>query len=232
MTTDRPQYDSYEGFCKAFPINADNLYREFYHHFRDDIQVQKEDTAVRNLEIILNATFKLSSRKGFHAMSLRDLSQETGISMGGLYKYIRSKDKLADMIEEFAGGRIAMHLQGVVEDVPDLDERVDTIVRLFVYMVQHFQPWYFFMFMEAKNLSRDNRIKAMTYEMQSSQRLEAVIRERQNHHQASLEHLGLTSSTLMAAMEAWYLKHWYYQEKGITVDDYADYCVALTHKLL
>jgi AcrR family transcriptional regulator len=232
MTTARPQYENYENFTKAFPINADNLYREFYLHFRDDIQIQKEDTAVRNLEVILNATFKLSSRKGFHAMSLRDLSQETKISMGGLYKYIQSKDKLADMIEEFAGGRIAMQLQEIVEEVPDHDERVNTIIRLFVYMVQLFQPWYFFMFMEAKNLSRDNRIKAMNYELQSTQRLERVIRARQIHHQASLENISLTSSTLMATMEAWYLKHWHYQEQGISIDDYADYCVALTRKLL
>jgi AcrR family transcriptional regulator len=37
---------------------------------------------------------------GFRAMNLRDLCGETGLSMGGLYGYIASKDQLAEMIED------------------------------------------------------------------------------------------------------------------------------------
>ncbi|WP_436411649.1 hypothetical protein [Variovorax ginsengisoli] len=33
-------------------------------------------------------------------MSLRDLSRESGLSMGGLYGYIKTKDDLAAMIED------------------------------------------------------------------------------------------------------------------------------------
>ena len=39
--------------------------------------------AVKNLVKIFKATLKLANRKGFHAMSLRDLCAESGMSMGG-----------------------------------------------------------------------------------------------------------------------------------------------------
>ena len=36
---------------------------------------------------------------GFDAMSLRDLSRESGLSMGALYSYFTSKDDLLSMIQ-------------------------------------------------------------------------------------------------------------------------------------
>lgn len=40
----------------------------------------------------------LSQKTDFHSMSLRDLSSGTGLSMGALYNYFKSKDELLYMI--------------------------------------------------------------------------------------------------------------------------------------
>ena len=65
---------------------------------KEKMQIKNEKIAIPNLQKIFEATFKLSNTHGFQGMSLRDLSKETGISMGGLYSYIGSKNDLASVI--------------------------------------------------------------------------------------------------------------------------------------
>jgi TetR/AcrR family transcriptional regulator, cholesterol catabolism regulator len=232
MSTKWPDEMTFESFCELFPITQENIYRELYYHFRDQIKVQREEAAVRNLEIIFKATFKLTSRSGFHAMSLRDLSRETNISMGGLYNYIGSKDDLALMIEEFAGGKLGGLISEMTEEVVEADRRIERFIRFFVYAAELFQPWLFFMFMEAKNLSRENRARAKAFEQRNITWLRDIIIEGQEHGAHKKIDPMLTSSMLFAMLENWYLKRWHYTLSDTSVDEYADYCVNLVRKIL
>jgi hypothetical protein len=65
---------------------------------RTAIRVQKPDVAIVNLARIIDATLKLSNKKGFHATSLRELTKASGFSMGGLYSYFDNKTTLLSMI--------------------------------------------------------------------------------------------------------------------------------------
>ncbi len=234
MDTLWPENSSIESFAEAFPIQADSLFRELYFYFRSQIKVQREEPAIRNLAIIFKATFKLSSQKGFHGMSLRDLSSETNISMGGLYNYISCKEDLASMIVEFVGARIGgqIYTDTAIATGNNIELKLDQTIRALVYTADIFQPWFFFMFMEAKNMSPSNRLRAKEFELRAIKNFGAVITEYQEGKVAGDTDPLLTASTLMAAVEAWYLKQWHYSENKITITDYADYCVALTRKLL
>lgn len=64
--------------------SQEGLYRSMLERQADVISVQKPDIALKKLRVIIAAALKLSNRKGFQAMSLRDLSKEAGVSMGGL----------------------------------------------------------------------------------------------------------------------------------------------------
>lgn len=50
------------------------------------------------LEEILMKSSRLMARRGFHGTSMRDLAQETGRSLAGLYHYFRSKEDLLFLI--------------------------------------------------------------------------------------------------------------------------------------
>jgi TetR/AcrR family transcriptional regulator, cholesterol catabolism regulator len=58
------------------------------------IRVQRADVAIVNLARIIEATLKLSSKKGFHATGLRELAKASGLSMGSLYSYFDNKATL------------------------------------------------------------------------------------------------------------------------------------------
>lgn len=84
--------------------------------YREKIQIKKSEIAVGNLQKIFSATFKISGVKGFQAMSLRDLSYESGISVGGLYSYIGSKNDLASMVEGVLRHYIDLVTNNLIEE--------------------------------------------------------------------------------------------------------------------
>ncbi len=124
-----PQDLSLASFERALPYNQNTIYRLVFTTFANQIQVQREEIAVPNLEKIFNATFSLSSKQSFHAMSLRDLSRETGISMGGLYNYIGSKEELAQMIEVFMDNDMVNLGLSFIEGINAVRPRLETILR-------------------------------------------------------------------------------------------------------
>ena len=91
---------SLESFLESFPLHGDNLYQTVFKRNADIVQTQKEHLAVVNLEKILKATFAVSSESGFDRMSLRDLSRQTGMSMGAIYSCINKKEDIALMIAD------------------------------------------------------------------------------------------------------------------------------------
>lgn len=48
------------------------------------IRIKKPAVAIGNLARIVETTLMLANRKGFHSTSLRDLTEQSGLSMGAL----------------------------------------------------------------------------------------------------------------------------------------------------
>ena len=75
---------SFASFVDSFPLQGEKLYKTVFDRHAEMIQTQKARFAVANLEKILTATFEVSAVSGFDRMSLRDLSRQTGMSMGAV----------------------------------------------------------------------------------------------------------------------------------------------------
>ncbi|MCK5433593.1 MAG: TetR/AcrR family transcriptional regulator, partial [Gammaproteobacteria bacterium] len=91
------KFDDYKA---NFPYRGKSLYNRLFTLHCENIKTKKPVFAVNNLEKIFKATFKISSKIGFHEMSLRVLCRETGLSMGGIYSCIESKEMIAIMIKD------------------------------------------------------------------------------------------------------------------------------------
>ncbi len=90
----------FEDFKAYFPYRGKSVYAHLFALHCNNIKTKKEKFAVNNLEKIFKATFKISSKIGFHEMSLRELCRETELSMGGIYSCIESKEMIAIMVKD------------------------------------------------------------------------------------------------------------------------------------
>jgi len=83
------------------------------------------------------------------------------------------------------------------------------------------QPWFYFSYMETKNLNRELHKKAIESELFTEQIfidiIEAGISSGDFRRVDSL----LTAAVLKAMLQDWYLKRWKYEGRKISVENYA-----------
>ncbi len=213
----------YTTFEKTMNKSRQDLCREVFNQNRHNISVKKEKTAVKNLEKIFDAVFNLSYKKGFQAMSMRDLSNESGLSMGALYSYVSSKEELLKMLQRQSLSMIGGVLGTFVEREKDPAKKLRALVRTHIFLSEFIRPWFYFLFMEAKNLSDDQARTIRAMDIQTEEMLVDFIKRGVKKGAFVKRNPRLTASMIKAMQQDWYLKRWKYAKRDLTVDKYANF---------
>lgn len=222
-----PNRMTFEEFKKISPTSEEWIYRNVYELRGEQISIQNQRIGMAKLAKILRATFKLSASHGFGAMSLRQLSTESGISMGGLYSYIESKDELANMIGHAFSVISTEVIDRALEDIEGIRNKVIAAICVHLFLSEQLQPWFYFVFMESKSLSKAQKEIAKQAELQYELRISSLIEEGIEQKTFQPVDIDLTASTAMALLQDWHLKKWKHRARKINVDQYADYVVNL-----
>ena len=160
---------SYAEFQKQVRLSKQDICREVYADHRNSIRVKKENTVVKNLERIFSATLKIGNQKGFQAMSMRDLGRETSLSMGALYSYFSSKEELLSMLQHQRRTITKRILHEHIDKESDPAAKLRMAILTHLYLSEAMQPWFYFSYMEAKNLSKKEQTAAVASELYTEQ---------------------------------------------------------------
>lgn len=212
-----------EAFRDAWELEGEQFWRTVFEMHRDKMQIKNPKVAIGNLEKIFKATFSLANSKGFQAMSLRDLSRETGISMGGLYAYIGSKNDLASVIEGVLRHYIDKVVGSLAKENLQPKQRLKAIVYGEIYMMQILNPWYYFCYMELKGLDREQQEQAMELELRFDRILIDAFKAGIELGQFTCEKPELLAASITSQLQQWYLKHWKFKLRNTSMDEYAEY---------
>jgi AcrR family transcriptional regulator len=210
-------------FKRVSPVDAISVWPLLLERNTHRMTVKRPAAAMENLRAIVETTFRLANKVGFGSMTLRDLSRECGLSMGGLYGYIASKDDLAAMIEDmirYLAGEIPFWFAGRFTPA----ERLGATLRAHVYISELMQPWFYFVFLESRTLSDSQRQVAKAAEMAVHQGLTTLVAD------AGVEgptDAHLLAGHLIAVAQDWYVKRWKYKQAKLSVDAFADSLCAL-----
>jgi len=200
---------------------------------RDSINVRKDHVAIANLARIIDATLKLSNKKGFHATSLRELAKASGLSMGGLYSYFANKTMLLSMIIGETTEPVIALLQSPPESVvSDPRAHLKWIIETHIRVTEKMEPWFVFAFMEAKSFPPKERQVAVNAEMTTEKIIADVIERGVSEGVFSVREVGLTASLIKPLLQDWYVKRAKYRRRGITADDYIDTVTAFVDAAL
>jgi len=150
---------------RRFLRRVDALKREsclaLFDENRQAFQIKKEKTIAKNLERIFNAALEISNRKGFHAMSMRDLSRESGFSVGALYNYFSGKEALLGMMQRQRRMIARQILSADIAAEKEPAGKLRAAIRSHLYLSEAMRPWFYFSYMEAKNLDPEERRAAV-----------------------------------------------------------------------
>lgn len=215
----------FETFKKSIQLSKEDISRGLLAENRDRIKIKKEKVAVKNLVRIFDAALAISNVKGFASMSLRDLSSEAGLSMGALYSYISSKEELLDMIQQ-QGRTVIFRVMGEsLEGIDDPAEKLKMAIQVHLYLSEVLQPWFYFSYMETKNLPREAHKKAIEAELFTEQIFADIIEEGMKEALFRQVDFRLSAAVIKSMLQDWYLKRWKYERRKVTVEQYAAFLV-------
>ncbi len=217
-----PQF-TFAQFATHAPLTADSIWAYILDRHAERSGGRRHKRALENLERIFLATFRLANDVGFRAMTLRHLCQETGLSMGGLYGYIDSKDQLAEMIEDVVR-HASMQLPLMFDHLASPVARLEALARAIIYQSEILQPWFYFVYMDSRVLSVEQRNMAKTSELHVQSQLAALIGQIVARPPGSAE---LLASHCLALLQDWYVKQWKYRTSTVGVDEFADSTISL-----
>jgi AcrR family transcriptional regulator len=208
-------------WTNAFSTEA--LCTRILERHRASIRVQKPRLAVANLARIIGATLTLSNKQGFHATTLRQLAEASGLSMGGLYTYIDSKPRLLSMILGEVAATATEVLTAPPDDVKhDAHKHLDWIIATHIRMSEAMQPWFVFAFMEAKSFPPAERQRAIDMEATTEKIIADVLKQGVASGAFTIDHVRLTASLIKPLLQDWYVKRAKYRKRGTSIDGYID----------
>ena len=182
--------------------------------------------AVKNLVKILDAALTLSNEKGFAAMSLRDLSAKAGLSMGALYTYFSSKEELLQMIQR-QSAVVVQVLLDQIEGIEDPLSKLKRVIQSHLFLSEVMQPWFYFAYMETKNLAKQEHKKAIEAELATEKLLIDIMKEGRDKGVFKSVNMELTGAVIKAMLQDWYLKRWKYARRNVSVEKYAAFVIDL-----
>lgn len=196
---------------------------------RSTIRVQKPHVAVANLARIIEATLKLSNKQGFHATSLRDLAEASGLSMGGLYSYFATKTTLLSMIL----GEVAATVLEVLGNPPaavaqDPPAYLKWVIETHIRLTEAMQPWFVFAYMEAKSFPPAERRMAIDSEAATEEIIAEVLRQGVASGAFAVSDVRLTASLIKPLLQDWYVKRAKYRKRGTSIAAYIEAVAAFT----
>ncbi|MBP7337906.1 TetR/AcrR family transcriptional regulator [Niveispirillum sp.] len=194
------------------------------------IRVKKPAVAVANLGRIIETTLDLANRKGFHSMSLRDLTERSGLSMGALYTYFDSKETLLLMILGQVTGVAEEVLQQAADVPADPAERLRWLLETHIYLTEVMHPWFVFAFMEAKAFPKTSRDMAVASELLTEGLIAGALLAGQETGQFVLEDATMTAALIKPLLQDWYIKRGKHRRRGLTPEDYVRQVIKFTER--
>lgn len=226
----RPQA-SFQSFRAGEAPSWEDVCADLFRRNRGTIRIKKERVAVRNFQKLLPAALRLSRAKGFHAMTLRELGRAAGLSTGVLYSCFPSKKSLQDLLLEEGVDFTVRYLRDRIRRAGHPGRRLREAIRLHIYLSELFGPWFYFLYMEARNLSPEEKRKAMRNEEATERIFHEILKEGVEAGDFAGDE-RLAAAAIKALLQDWYLKRWKYRKLKVDPDAYVEFISSLVEAYL
>lgn len=223
---------SYETFKQEFDALVGNEWSCLFDLNHKKLNLKNKKIATKKFQTIIESVFNISHTKGFQAMTMRDLSKEAGVSMGGLYKYFSNKTQIAEMIHSAMVNMAETCLNLSDHQAEDPIFELNELLAKHIYLSERLKKWFYFVFMEAKCLDRP----LVETIIASEQLMEDAIHHRillaKKQKLCRCTNPDFVAAMLKVMLQEWYLKSWKYQQKGINADQYVANLLLSVYQLL
>jgi flagellar biosynthesis regulator FlaF len=101
-----------------------------------------------------------------------------------------------------------------------------------LFLSEIIRPLFYFSYMEAKNLSKEEQKHAIEAELFTEKLIVDILGEGQKERIFRSVDKELTAAIIKAMLQDWYLKQWKYQRRQVSVEDYGRFIISFVEAFL
>ncbi len=160
---------------------------------------------------IVKAAAGLFIRKGILNTGVRDIAEASGITVGTLYHYFKSKDDIITAFLDFAvmgtNEFVEMTSQALAKLQPD--EAMKRAIRLYMEYTNEAQSIVLFWHQETRNLPPDQRKRLMENDMVLASLFERLIDLGRKKGIYKIEDAALAAHSIIVLGDMWAFRRWW-----------------------
>jgi AcrR family transcriptional regulator len=157
---------------------------------------------------IFEGASRLFTKKGYHVTGLRELSKETGISLGNLYNYINTKEDILYIIHQKAAEMILEAIDQETSDVKDPVEKLKEMIEIELLTMDKYQDLILLIYQESHALSKKSLRSLLRGEEMHIRRFQKVLEEGMKKGVFKRSNSILLANLLKMMIDSWVLKRW------------------------
>jgi AcrR family transcriptional regulator len=171
-------------------------------------KVKNKELITKRREQIILAAIKLFSKNGFHETSLRDLSEEAGISHGNIYDYVRTKEDIFYIMHEYMNNLAIEKIHASTANVKDPLDKLFRIIRAELEIMYEWSDAVLLIYQETHVLSRPLLRALLKKEREQVQILEETIEQCVAQKRIKKINPRLAANLIKSMVETWVSKRW------------------------
>jgi AcrR family transcriptional regulator len=172
--------------------------------------VQDKDLVAQRHDEIFRAASRVFISRGYHTATVREIAQEAGLSLGGLYSYIRTKEDILYLVFDKLTTTLRENMRHAIEGIEDPVGQITAALRADLKTTEQYQDEILLMYQETKSLDRGSQQAVLSREADYVRFFEDILRagyERgvfTGHPQLSADIIAYLCSIL--ALRRWNLR--------------------------
>jgi AcrR family transcriptional regulator len=170
--------------------------------------IKNENLVKKRRDQIFKAVLKLFSRKGFHATTLREISKESGITLGNLYDYITTKEDTLYFIQEKAIRAVTDLLPRAEDAKTTPMERLERLIASEVEISNRYQDLILITYQESHAMSKGHLYSLLENERKHIERFEKIIEQGIKEGYFAPTNVRMLANMIKTLIDTWVIKRW------------------------
>jgi TetR/AcrR family transcriptional regulator, cholesterol catabolism regulator len=119
--------------------------------------VRDKDLIAQRHDQIFRAASRVFITRGYHDATVRVIAREAGLSLGGLYAYIETKEDILYLVFDKLTTTLRDNMRHAIAGIDDPVEQIRAALRADLKTTEQFQDEILLMYQETKSLDRASR---------------------------------------------------------------------------
>ena len=129
------------------------------------------------LDHLLAQAARVFAERGYHSTTMRDLAAASGMSLAGMYYYVRGKEALLYLVQERYFSRVLEGARGALTGLDDPVERLQAFIRHHVTFFANHMAEMKVLSHEANGLTGDSRRRVNAIKRRYVDLLEGLLKD-------------------------------------------------------